>query len=108
MNARTGVGLGIGVILGFSTPVVVGQVFKCTAADGKVTYTDVPCLRSEATALVDTRANVADHGTLRKEAARLQSNGASTAPQAEAPAAAPPDPPPRPAAASSSQRSRGY
>src|SRR5262249_26138571 len=57
-------------------PAAGAQVFKCKDAEGKVTYTDVPCLRSETGSIVDTRAsaNVADHSSIRKEAARLPSS----------------------------------
>jgi hypothetical protein len=65
-----------------------------------VTYTDVPCLRSETGSVVDTRAssNVADHSSLRREAVRLRSSeAASAAAPRQTQAAAPAPPPPAPA-----------
>jgi len=72
------------------------QVFKCKDTDGKVTYTDVPCLRSETESVVDTRSNVADHSSIRKEAGRLQAAPAAPPPAPSPSASAPPPPPPGP------------
>ena len=94
-------------VLALFAPAASGQVFKCTDADGKVTYTDVPCLRSESSATVDTRANVADHSSIRKEATRLPGHEPPPpAPQAPAASPAPPDPPARPQQRSSGGYSR--
>ena len=48
------------------------QVVKCTDAEGNITYTDLPCLRSEKTNFVDTRAasNVVDHTFIRANKGR--------------------------------------
>ena len=107
MRSDTGIVLSLAVLLALLTPAAAGQVFKCKDADGTVTYTDVPCLRSETSAFVDARSNVADHSSLRKEAARLQSNEVTTAPQGQTQAASPVSPPPAPAARSA-QRPSGY
>jgi hypothetical protein len=72
MKPNRALALGFALGLGAATPAAEAQqVFKCTDAEGKVTYTDVPCLRSETGSLVDTRSNVADHSSLRRDAARL-------------------------------------
>lgn len=96
MRSDSGIALGFAMSLALLSPVVQGQVFKCKDADGKVTYTDVPCLRSETSSIVDTRAstNVADHSSIRKEAARLPSGEPPAAPQAQAQSASPAPPPP--------------
>jgi uncharacterized protein DUF4124 len=55
-------------------PLTAGaQVVKCTDAEGNVTYSDLPCLRSEKTTVVDTRAasNVADHSYIRAQKGRV-------------------------------------
>ena len=69
------------------------QILKCTDAEGNVTYSDVPCLRAEKRALVDTRAssNVADYSSIRAQKARLFTPVA--APVYSAPPAPPPPPP---------------
>ncbi len=95
--------LGLAVSLALLSSAAEGQVFKCKDAEGNVTYTDVPCLRSEASSVVDTRANVADHSGLRREAARVQRSEATSAGQAQAPSPAPPAPPP-----ASAPRTGGY
>ena len=107
MRTDSGIALGFAMSLAFLSPAVEGQVFKCKDADGKVTYTDVPCLRSEASSYVDARANVADHSSLRKQAARLQSNEVTTAPQGQVSVTSPASSPPAPAA-KSEQRPSGY
>jgi hypothetical protein len=70
----------------FVVPAARAQVLKCTDAEGNVTYSDVPCLRSEKAAVVDTRAssNVMDHSSIRAHQGRL------AAPQAAAPVSAAP------------------
>ena len=105
MKRDSGVALGLAVGLACLSPSASAQVFKCKDADGKVTYTDVPCLRSETGSIVDTRANVADHSSIRREAGRLQSEP-PPAPQGQSSPPAPPAPPPP--APSSVQRSNGY
>lgn len=85
----------LGFCVLFVVPAARAQVLKCTDAEGNVTYSDVPCLRSEKTTVVDTRAssNVMDHSSIRAHQGRL------AAPQAAAPVSAPPPaaPPPSPA-----------
>ena len=106
MKRYDGIALGISASLLFLAPDARGQVFKCKDAEGNLTYTDVPCLRSEATLSVDTRDNVADHSSIRKETARMQSQAAAP-PPAPSPASSPEPPPPAPAPASV-QRPSGY
>ena len=106
MKGSIGIALGFATSLAFLTPAAQGQVFKCTRQDGQVTYTDVPCPRWEGSSPVDTRANVADHSSLRQEAVRLQRSEVATPPQGQSqpesptPAPSPPaaDSPPRPSA----------
>ena len=66
------------------------QVLKCTDAEGNVTYSDAPCLRTEKRALVDTRAssNVLDYSFIRAQKSRLFAPVAA-APVYSAPAASP-------------------
>jgi hypothetical protein len=45
------------------------QVFRCTAADGKVTYTNEGCDRSQSSTTVDARPNLVDSTELREAAA---------------------------------------
>jgi len=79
------------------------SVFKCVDAQGSVTYTEVPCLRSEASSVVDTSSNSADFSSVRKETSRLQSQAAQAAAPAQSqpsnpePPATPPAPPAPPA-----------
>jgi hypothetical protein len=81
----------LGICVLFLAPPVGAQILKCTDAEKNVTYSDVPCLRTEKTAVVDTRAsaNILDHSSIRAQKGRL------LAPVAEAPVySAPPAPPP--------------
>jgi hypothetical protein len=63
----------LGLCALFLSPAAGAQVLKCTDAEGSVTYSDVPCLRSEKTTVVDTRAasNVMDHSSIRAQQGRL-------------------------------------
>jgi len=109
MDRLLGVSLGLAAALLFLAPAAMGQVFKCKDANGKVTYADAPCLPTEANLQVDTRPNVADHSSIRKEAARMQASvrtevreapppaGASAGTSAGAPVADTPPPAPAPA-----------
>ena len=81
----------LGFCVLFLAPSAGAQVLKCTDAEKNVTYSDVPCLRTEKTAVVDTRAssNVMDHSSIRAQKGRLFT------PVAAAPVySAPPAPPP--------------
>ena len=81
----------LGLCVLFLAPSAGAQVLKCTDAEKNVTYSDVPCLRTEKTAVVDTRAssNVMDHSSIRAQKGRLFT------PVAAAPVySAPPAPPP--------------
>jgi hypothetical protein len=100
--------LGLTLTLALLSSAAEGQVFKCKDADGKVTYTDVPCLQSETSSVVDTRAsaNVADHSAIRKEAGRLPGSAATTASPGPAQASGSPEPPAMPAR--SPPKSGGY
>jgi hypothetical protein len=74
------VALGLAAGLAFVLPAAEAEVFKCKDAEGRVTYTDVPCLRSETSSVIDTRSSVAT-------APQGQSQSAAPAPQPPAPAA---------------------
>jgi hypothetical protein len=67
--------LSLGLCALVLSPGAAAQVVKCTDAEGHVTYTDLPCLRSEKTAFVDTRAasNEVDHSFIRAQKGRLSS-----------------------------------
>jgi Domain of unknown function (DUF4124) len=84
----------LGFCVLFLAPPAGAQVLKCTDAEKNVTYSDVPCQRTEKTAVVDTRAssNVMDHSFIRAQKGRI------FAPVAEAPvySASPAPPPPAP------------
>jgi Domain of unknown function (DUF4124) len=82
----------LGFCVLFVVPAASAQVLKCIDAEGNVTYSDVPCLRSEKTTVVDTRAssNVMDHSSIRAHQGRL-----AAAPQAAAPVSAAPPVTPR-------------
>jgi Domain of unknown function (DUF4124) len=107
MKCYGGIPLGLAVSLVLLAPVAKGQVFKCKDADGNLTYTDVPCLRSEASLYVDPRPNLADLSSIRKETARLQSSQGTAEPQRQTQASSPEPPPPAPPATSEPPRS-GY
>ncbi len=75
------------------------MIFKCKDAAGNVTYTEVPCLRSETSSVVDTSSssNAADFSSIRKEVGRIQSQAAQAAAVRSQPSAPePPPPPPEP------------
>ena len=81
----------LGLCILFLAPPVGAQIVKCIDAEKNVTYSDVPCLRTEKTAFVDTRAssNVMDHSFIRAQKGRV------FAPVSEVPVySAPPAPPP--------------
>ena len=81
----------LGLCVLFLAPSAGAQILKCIDVEKNVTYSDVPCQRTEKTAVVDTRAssNVMDHSFIRAQKARV------FAPVAEAPRySAPPAPPP--------------
>ena len=100
------VALGLAAGLAFVLPVAEAEVFKCKDAEGRVTYTDVPCLRSETSSVIDTRSSVADHSSLRKEAARVPASEA-TAPHGQPQSAAPAPQAPAPTAPTT-PRPSGY
>jgi len=83
----------LGFCVLFLAPSAGAQVLKCTDAEKNVTYSDVPCLRTEKTAVVDTRASssVLDHSSIRAQKGRL------FAPVAPAPVYSAPPAPPSPA-----------
>jgi hypothetical protein len=86
--------LGFGVL--FLAPSAGAQILKCIDAEGSVTYSDVPCLRTEKRALVDTRAssNVLDHSFIRAQKGRLFAPVAATPVYSAPPAPPPPEPAP--------------
>jgi hypothetical protein len=55
------------------------QVFRCTAADGKVTYTNEGCDRSQSSTTVDARPNLVDSTELREAAAADRAAAAAAA-----------------------------
>ena len=83
-------------------PPADAQIVKCTDAEGSVTYSDLPCLRSEKTAVVDTRAssNVMDHSSIRAQTGRLAT------PVAAPPVSYAPPAPSKPPPAESTPRSQ--
>ena len=83
----------LGVCVLCLAPSAGAEILKCIDAEGSVTYSDVPCLRTEKRALVDTRAssNVADHSSIRAQKVRLLAPAQVAAPVYSAPA-----PPPSP------------
>ncbi len=78
----------------FLSPSVEAQILKCIDAEKNVTYSDVPCQRTEKMAIVDTRAssNVMDLSFIRAQKGRLFTPVA-TAPVYSAPPAPPPPAP---------------
>ena len=52
----------LGLCVLFLAPSAGAQVLKCTDAEKNVTYSDVPCLRTEKMAVVDTRGQLECHG----------------------------------------------
>lgn len=83
----------LGLCVLFLATSVEAQILKCIDAEKNVTYSDVPCLRTEKMAFVDTRAssNVIDHSFIRSQKGRV------FAPVAEAPAYSAPSAPSSPA-----------
>jgi hypothetical protein len=73
---------------------VGAQILKCVDAEKNVTYSDVPCLRSEKAAVVDTRAsaNVMDYSLIRSQKGRVFA-AAAAAPVYSAPPSPPPPAP---------------
>ena len=86
--------LGLCVLL--LAPSVEAQIVKCIDAEGSVTYSDMPCLRTEKRALVDTRAstNVMEFSSIRAQKSRVL---APAPPPPVYSSSAPPPPPPPPA-----------
>ncbi len=91
---RRDVTLGLCVL--FAAPTAAAQILKCIDAEKNVTYSDVPCLRTEKTAVVDTRAssNVMDLSSIRAQKGRLFAPVAEVRVYSAPPA--PPPPPPAP------------
>ena len=86
----------LGLCVLFLAPSAGAQVLKCTDAEKNVTYSDVPCLRTEKTAVVDTRAssNVLDHSSIRAQKGRLLVPVAAAPVYSASPAPPPPAPTP--------------
>ncbi|MBV8209044.1 MAG: DUF4124 domain-containing protein [Burkholderiaceae bacterium] len=104
MQNTDAIALVVAASLAWVAPAAEAQtIFKCVDAEGNVTYTEVPCLRSEASSVVDTSSNSADFSSVRRETGRLQSQAAQAAPPSSSqpsshePSAAPPAPPAPPA-----------
>ena len=109
MQRHRGIALGLVAGLALLPAAAESQVFKCKDADGKTTYTDVPCLRSETATVVDTRgaANVTDSSSIRKEIPRLQGAELAAPPPPQISSAAPSSAA-APAPAPSPPRRSGY
>jgi hypothetical protein len=89
------------------SPAANAQIVKCTDAEGNVTYSDLPCLRSEKRSFVDTRAaaNVMDHSFLRANKGRLLAPPPALPPVPVTYLSAP-TPPPSPSTSSGTLESR--
>ncbi len=63
----------LGLCVLFLAPSVEAQILKCIDTEKNVTYSDVPCLRAEKMAVVDTRAssNVMDYSFIRAQKTRV-------------------------------------
>ena len=63
--------LGLAALL--LAPPVEAQILKCIDVEKNVTYSDVPCQRTEKMAIVDTRAatNVLDYSFIRSQKSRV-------------------------------------
>jgi Domain of unknown function (DUF4124) len=93
----------------FLAPSAGAQILKCTDAEGNVTYSDVPCLRTEKRALVDTRASssVLDYSSIRAQKGRVLVPVAAP-PVYSAPPAPTPPPEPTPFTVDRTIKSRSY
>lgn len=90
---RRDLGWSLGLCALLLSPTAGAQVLKCVDAQGNVTYSDLPCLRSERATVVDTRAasNVADHSFVRAQKGRDETPPVrSVIYSSSAPALAPP------------------
>ena len=86
----------LGLCILFLAPCVEAQILKCVDAEKNVTYSDVPCLRTEKTAVVDTRAssNVMDYSFIRSQKGRVFQPVTQAPVFAASPAPQPPAPEP--------------
>ena len=90
MTSNVASSLGLCVL--FVAPTAGAQIVKCIDAEGSVTYADVRCLRTEKTAIVDTKAStsVLDFSSIRAQKGRVLAPVAAPAPVYSAPPAPPP------------------
>ena len=115
---RNNVAWPLGLCVLFVAPSAGAQVLKCTDAEGNVTYADVRCLRTEKTAIVDTKAStsVLDFSSIRAQKGRVLAPVAAPAPVYSAPPAPPPpkaepftvDRSPKPATTPATAPTRSY
>ena len=86
----------LGLCVLFLAPSVEAQILKCIDAEKNVTYSDMPCLRTEKMAFVDTRAasNVMDHSFIRSQKGRVFAPAAAPPVYSAPPAPPPPAPEP--------------
>jgi len=93
---RRGRTMTLGLAALFLAPSIDAQILKCVDAEKNVTYSDVPCQRTEKTAVVDTRAssNVMDLSFIRSQKARLFAPVAAAPVYSASPAPSPPAPEP--------------
>lgn len=63
----------LGLCVIFLVPTAGAEILKCTDAEGNVTYSDAPCLRTEKRAVVDTRAStsILDFSSIRAQKSRV-------------------------------------
>lgn len=101
---RSGLAWSLGLSVVFLAPSAGAQILKCIDAEGNVTYSDAPCLRTEKRTVVDTRAStsILDFSSIREQKGRLLAPVAA-APVYSAPAA-PPAPSPAPFTVDRSRR----
>jgi hypothetical protein len=84
----------LGLAALFLAPPVEAQILKCIDMEKNVTYSDVPCQRTEKMAIVDTRAatNVMDYSFIRSQKSRVF----APTPQLPSFSSSPSPPPPAP------------
>ena len=56
----------------FVSGVQAAEVFRCTAASGKVEFTDAPCGTSQKSAVVEARPNSLDNSAVREQLLKIE------------------------------------
>lgn len=56
----------------FASGVQAAEVFKCTAASGKVEFTDAPCGTSQKSAVIEARPNSLDNSAVREQLLKIE------------------------------------